>query len=49
MWQTDITELVENMERLKENRTELAERNYLEQQNYEVERKRKAMFYKSQH
>lgn len=24
MWQTDITELVENMERLKENRTELA-------------------------
>lgn len=33
MWQTDITELVENMERLKENRTELAERNYLEQQN----------------
>ena len=49
MWQTDITELVENMERLKENRTELAERNYLEQQNYEVERKRKAMFYKAQH
>lgn len=49
MWQTNIAELVENMERLKENRTELAERNYLEQQNYEVERKRKAMFYKSQH
>lgn len=43
MWQTDITELVENMERLKENRTELAERNYLEQQNYEVERKINAL------
>ena len=43
MWQTDITELVENMERLKENRTELAERNYLEQQNYEVERKTNAL------
>lgn len=43
MWQTDITELVENMERLKENRTELAERNYLEQQNYEVERKNNAL------
>ena len=42
MWQTDITELVENMERLKENRTELAERNYLEQQNYEAERKTNA-------
>ena len=43
MWQTDITELVENMERLKENRTELAERNYLEQQNYEAERKTNAL------
>lgn len=43
MWQTDITELVENMERLKENRTELAERNYLEQQKYEVERKINAL------
>lgn len=43
MWQTDITELVENMERLKEKRTELAERNYLEQQNYEVERKINAL------
>lgn len=43
MWQTDITELVENMERLKENSTELAERNYLEQQNYEVERKINAL------
>lgn len=36
-------QLVENMERLKENRTELAERNYLEQQNYEVERKINAL------
>lgn len=43
MWQTDITELVENMERLKENRTELAERKYLEQQNYEAERKTNAL------
>ena len=43
MWQTDITERVENMERLKENRTELAERNYLEQQNYEEERKNNAL------
>ena len=37
-WQVDISELVSVMERLEENRAELAERAYLEQQNYETVR-----------
>lgn len=37
-WQVDISELVSVMERLQENRTELAEKTYLERQNYETVR-----------
>lgn len=37
-WQVDISELVSVMERLQENRAELAEKNYLERQNYETVR-----------
>lgn len=35
-WQVDVSELASVMERLEENRAELAERTYLEQQNYET-------------
>lgn len=35
-WQVDVSELSSVMERLEENRAELAERAYLEQQNYET-------------
>lgn len=35
-WQVDVAELASVMQRLEENRTELAERTYLEQQNYET-------------
>ena len=37
-WQVDISELVSVMEHLQENRTELAEKTYLEHQNYETVR-----------